>query len=40
MNEPHRNIGHIRKRHIDVYVKNYVSMCQCGEKNKVDLVEY
>jgi len=29
--EPHSNIEHSRRQHIDFYVKNYVSMCLCGE---------
>jgi hypothetical protein len=30
--EPHRNIVHNSKIHIEFYVKTYVSMCLCGSK--------
>ena len=28
--EPHSNIAHNRRKHIDFYVNTYVSMCLCG----------
>ena len=31
--EPRRHIAHIRRNHIDFYVKSYVSMILCGERD-------
>ena len=37
--EPHRNISHNRNKHIEFYVKTYVSICLlCGSKKTVGLV--
>ncbi len=30
--EPHSHIVHNRKKHINLYVKTYVSICLCGSK--------
>lgn len=31
--KPHSNLVRNRKKHIEVYVETYVSICLCGSKN-------